>query len=432
MKTKKISRRSVGVAAAMVAAALSLSACGSGTTPSAEETGPVTIRFAWWGGDARQKLTQQAIDAFEAENPNITVEGEYSDWNGYWDKLATQVAANDAPDVFQMDEQYLREYSDRGALLDLKKLNGFQTGDIDEAVLKSGEVDGETFAVPASVNSFAVAANTQLLNQAGIALPDDKTWSWEDYESIAKQVAEKVPGTIGTGGGYSDPDLNTWARQNGDQLFDNESNVVIKPETVVSYWERMLRLSETGAAPSAAAIVEGSGGSINQSPLGTGKQALGIIFNNQISAYESAGQDLTLLRLPGESQAKARSAYYKPGMFWAVSSRTKHQAAAQKFLDFLANSETAGNILLTERGIPANTKVRNAIAEKLNPKDKEALDFINTIKDDVVSPPPITPSGASGTLQTFTRYSQDILFGRTSPEKAAPAFIEELRSSIKK
>ena len=159
---------------------------------------------------------------------------------------------------------------------------------------------------------------------------------------------------------------------------------------------------------------------------------MGIIFNNQLYAYESAGQDLTLLRLPGESQAKARSAYYKPAMFWSVSSRTKHQAAAEKFLNFLENSQTAGDILLTERGIPANTKVREAIADKLNPKDKAALDFINTIKDDVVDAPPITPSGASGTIATFTRYSQDILFGRTTPEKAAPAFIEELKSSIKK
>ena len=104
------------------ASALVLTGCGTGSNPAAEETGPVTIRFTWWGGDARQKATQKVIDAFHAENPNITVVGEYGDWNGYWDKLATQVAANDAPDIIQMDEKYVREYGDRGALLDLKKL----------------------------------------------------------------------------------------------------------------------------------------------------------------------------------------------------------------------------------------------------------------------------------------------------------------------
>ena len=72
-----------------------------------------------WGNDSRLKLTEEAVTAFEQANPGITVQVENSEFGSYWDKLATQTAANDAPDVIQMDESYIAAYGGRSALLDL-------------------------------------------------------------------------------------------------------------------------------------------------------------------------------------------------------------------------------------------------------------------------------------------------------------------------
>lgn len=110
-------RLSKSVAVAAVAA-LALTGCG-GSSGAENADGKTVLRFSWWGSDSRTQATNKIIEAFEAENPDIDVQGEYSDWSGYWDKLATQVASNDAPDIIQMDDKYLREYADRGALLDL-------------------------------------------------------------------------------------------------------------------------------------------------------------------------------------------------------------------------------------------------------------------------------------------------------------------------
>ena len=82
--------------------------------PSTEPTlsdEPVTLSFTWWGNDARHAITEQLIAAFEAEHENITIEPQYTDWAGYWDKLATTVAAGDAPDIIQMDEKQLSTYA---------------------------------------------------------------------------------------------------------------------------------------------------------------------------------------------------------------------------------------------------------------------------------------------------------------------------------
>lgn len=426
-------RKLIQMSAAIAASALVLTGCGTANTPAAEETGPVTIRFSWWGGDARQKATQKVIEAFEAENPNITVVGEYSDWNGYWDKLATQVAANDAPDIVQMDEKYVREYGDRGALLDMKKLTGLDTSGIEPDTLKSGEVDGKLVGLITGVTTYSILANPSVLEKAGVAMPDDTTWSWDDYKEIGQKISASGAGATGVGVGYSDVDLYLWARQNGDRLYDDSGKVVIKPETLVSFWKNIQGLSTSGAAGKPSTIIEGTAASLNQSSMAQNKMGLSGSFNTQLTAYSAAsGQELKLLRLPGESQAKERGAYYKASMFWSVSSRTKHQKAAEKFLNYLTNSQTAADIMLTERGIPANTKIRAAITPKLSPTDKAAIDFTDAIADEVRPAPPITPAGGSTILEILSRYTSDILFERTTPEKAAQPFIDELSSSLRK
>ena len=41
---------------------------------AAASDGEVTLRFSWWGGDARHKATEAACQAFMEKYPNIKVE----------------------------------------------------------------------------------------------------------------------------------------------------------------------------------------------------------------------------------------------------------------------------------------------------------------------------------------------------------------------
>ena len=109
-----------------VAAVLHAGCSAGGDAATELSDKPVTLRFTWWGNDARTAATQEVIAAFEKEYPNITIEPQFTDWAGYWDKLATETAANDTPDIIQMDEKYIATYGDRGALLDLKSRSATQ------------------------------------------------------------------------------------------------------------------------------------------------------------------------------------------------------------------------------------------------------------------------------------------------------------------
>ncbi|CAM3827413.1 ABC transporter substrate-binding protein [Kibdelosporangium persicum] len=409
-------------------------ACSSGSGADGElSTEPVTLRFTWWGADDRHKRTQQVIELFQKQHPNITVRGEFKEWNGYWDSLATTVAANDAPDIIQMDELYLASYAERGALLDLNEARKhLDTSGFDGKALATGAIDGKQYALPVGLAAYSVVVNTDLLAKYGVALPDDTKWTWEDLRKAGEQVSKAGGGTVWgiQSWGFNDAGgLHVWARQAGSALFDDQGKVVVPPKVLQDYWTYLLDIAKAGTAPPPPVTVEKASAGLNQSATATNTAAFAMWWNTQLTALTAAsGAKLKLLRLPGEAQAKAPAAYYKPSMFWSVSSRTKHPAEAAAFVNFLANNEEAAKVLLTERGVPANEKTRAAITGQLKETDKAAADFLGTLP--VSDPPRVTPNGASTIEAILKRHTENVLFGRATPEQTAAAFIKELQSEV--
>ncbi len=228
--------------------------------------------------------------------------------------------------------------------------------------------------------------------------------------------------------GFSDAGgLQIRARQAGGTLFDDKGKVAIPPEVLTRYFAYLLDLAHGGAAPPPPVTIEKAGGTLSQSAVATNSTAFGFCWNTQLTALSAAsGQKLKLLKLPGEAQAHAE--YYKPSMFWSVSARSQHPAEAALLLDFLANDPDAAKIMLTDRGVPANRTIRTAIDGGLKPTDKAAADYLNQIT--VTDPPRVTPNGASTVETILKRHTEDVLFDRATPDKAAQAFIAELQADI--
>ena len=59
----------------------------------------VTLRLAWWGNPTRDERTLKVVEMYMAQNPHVVIQTETTGWAGYWDKLASQAAANDLPDI---------------------------------------------------------------------------------------------------------------------------------------------------------------------------------------------------------------------------------------------------------------------------------------------------------------------------------------------
>lgn len=424
--------RAVGALAAAATVSFALSACGK-STPATNADGQVEIRFTWWGSDARVKITTAAIAAFEAANPGIKIKPEYGDWSGYWDKLATQTAGNDTPDVIQMDEKYIAEYSSRGALLDLSKQK-IDTTKLVADVMKSGENAAGRTGIPTGINAATIIANPKVFAAAGVPMPDDATWTWADYKRTSAEVtAKSKPGIFGSTAYSADQaSLGVWLRQRGKEFYSPEGKLGFAAADMEGWMTFLNELAEAKAIPPASQVIEEQAATLDQSATGTGKAALSFWWSNQLPALEkAAGTELKILRYPTMTgNAADAKLWYKASMLWSASSRTKHPAEAAKFIDFLVNSTAAGDALLADRGVAINTDVRAAVAPKMKAADVRVLNFIDAIKDQLGPIPPATPKGAGAMEDIIKRYASEVMFKRQTPAEASGKAVEEMSGAL--
>ena len=149
-----------------------------------------TLRFAWWGGDARHEATFEALKIFNAKYPKVKVEVEYQGYDGYHDKMFTQLASGTAPDLFQYNPENLPDIVGENKIesLDSYIKNGLlDLSNVADASLYDGKYDGKIYGIPMSTQTFCVMYNKNLFDEAKVVYPED-TWTWEDYDRIVKEL----------------------------------------------------------------------------------------------------------------------------------------------------------------------------------------------------------------------------------------------------
>lgn len=377
-------------------------------------------------------MNQDLIEAFQAQHPHITVIPEFGDIGGYWDKLSTQTAGNDTPDVLFMNEQNLPLYAGRGVLGDLSEY-GLDTSQINQSVIDSGTIDGALYGIPGGLNARGFLADPQVFDEAGIEMPDDATWTWEDYVEIATQVSRNTPdGVYGTQeyGFGVDMDMAVWARQHGQNLWEN-GQVGFQPELMAERWQISLDLIEAGAAPPASESLENQSGSLEQLPLATGRAALGPGWSSELQVLSNAsGRELQLLRTPGESQSERPGAYPRPGLLYTMSAASQYPEAAVTFIDWMVNSEEAGAVVKTEYGVPPSQQVQKLILPELNDVQVQAMEYVNQVAADAVDVPAPPPSAAGEMWTELSRLNEEVMFQQASPLEAAERFVSHAESLL--
>jgi multiple sugar transport system substrate-binding protein len=427
-----ISRRQFLTGAAVTAAAstVGLAACSKSDSGSSGD-GSATLALGWWGNPVRNKNTNKAIKAYTKANPKVTIKAQPGEWSSYWDKLATQTAGNNAPDVIQMDMAYISEYGAKGALLDLSKY--VDTSKFTEGTADAGKVDGKLVGINAGINALAFMINPKVFKAAGVDLPDDTTWTWDDYKEISAKITKNSPsGTYGSASLFSDNLLQTWLRQNGKDEYTADGKLGFTAEDIVPYLQMMVDFEKAKAIPPASAISEDQGKSTDQNMFATGKVGIQINWSNQLTTVtDSVGSEVKMLRYPTVTGNVAdRNAWYKASMLWSASSRTKYPEAAGKLIDWWVNSTECADINLDERGLPANADVAKEITPKLTKTGKTAAKFIADIKPELGKTPVPPPPGAGNLGDVLNRYQTDLLFGRTNVNDAAKKFVDEVNSNI--
>ncbi|WP_344803348.1 ABC transporter substrate-binding protein [Microlunatus ginsengisoli] len=418
-----------GLAAAATTIGLVGCAPGSGSSGGGASSGGGDLTFAWWGNDVRNKNTTSAIDAYKQANPGVSISPQPGEWASYWDKLATQVAGNTAPDIIQMDMAYISEYGNRGALLDL---SGVNTSKFVDGTVESGKINDTLYGVNAGINTVTIMANPKVFEKAGMDLPDDTTWTWDSLIDTAAEVASKAKLTFGAASLFnSDAMFSAYLRQNGKQLFTAQG-LGFEAGDAQAWFDLMVKGQKAGAIGTPAQLTEEATKSLDQSTLAVGTGAMQTYWSNQVEALnKAAGTELKILRFPSlAGKATERKAWYKASMLWSASARTKNPDAVVALIDWWVNSTESANINLAERGVPANGDIQSAITPKLSGAQQGVLKFINDIKPELSDTPIAPPPGGGKLGDVMLRYQTEVLFGRQSTADAAQKFVDEMKSNL--
>ena len=393
----------------------------------------VGLTFTWWGNEVRNANTSEMIAAYVEANPGITIEEQPGEWASYWDRLATQTAGNTAPDVIQMDMAYISEYGQRGALLDLAE-HGIDVSGFVEGTEASGDIEGKNYGVNAGINTPVIMVHADLLEELGIEMPDDTTWTWDDWLELATSISEASGGdVIGTSTFISnDSMLSGWLRQQGKELFVPGNEPGFTVDDIVTWLEYHQQFADAGAIPSPSQITEDSSVPLDQSMFVTGRTAMSMWWSNQLEAVEAAaGKEFPFLRFPSiAGDALQRKAWYKASMLWSVSARTAHPEESVALINWLINSTEANEIQLAERGIPANSEVASAIEPLLSDGQQRVLTFIDDIVPELGETPIAPPPGGGQLSPLLLRYATDMLFGNIGAREAAEGFYDELTAAL--
>ncbi|MEV0890076.1 extracellular solute-binding protein [Promicromonospora sp. MEB111] len=392
----------------------------------------VTLRLSWWGEADRNATTDDVVADFMTEHPNITVETEPSDFESYFDKIATSTAASDAPDVMALGGAYPLEYGAKGALVDLGTLGEqLDMSAFNEAALSGATYEDAVYGAPTGGNAIGLLANPRIFEEAGVELPDDETWTWDEFADLAAEISDEHPDDDTYGFEMQVTDiLGSYAGQRGTGIYDWDGQLAVDTDTLVDFWDLELGLVESGAQPSAEVTTEFQGQSPELTLMGTGKAAMGFVYSNLLGTYaDASGDDLVLLKIPGEQEFEHPGVTVLPSQYWAVSSQSEHPEASALLVDYLVNSPEAGSKILADRGLPFNTEVFSAIEGDLSPKDAESGAYVQEIGE-TAEPAPPQPEGGSILNDTTILYDSEVLFGTMTPQEAAEAWTADMSAAL--
>lgn len=413
-----------------------MSACGSnaGSGDSSQASGnngkaageeKVELRVMWWGDQTRADITTAMLKKFEEKNPNIKVVPEFSPFDGYFDKLNTQLASGTAPDLFTLGSNIL-EYATRDVLLDLTSYvgNELDTSKMSPSLINLNTFNEKLQGISIGANSTAILANTGLFEKAGVELPS-KDWTWDDFVGINDKIAAVGDGIYGSYDYSGEMDqFGVYLTQRDKKIYDEPTHQLgFAADDVVNWltlWEGMRK---SGGIVTPELQVSADPDDTSMSLVPKGQAAMQFIPTNQFADFQKMSQDkLALIPVPKGPNGSMISVQSSQNVVGYAN--TKHPKEVAMLIDFWVNDPDAAKILGNNRGVPVSSEMRAVLKEEASETDKVVYDYLDIVAVDDVEPLYNVP-GSNEFKQELLKASQNVAFGRMDITKAANDFYTQ-------
>lgn len=409
-------------------------AANTGTTDAqsskaADGKEPITLRFSWWGSQARNDQTLKVVDMFQKENPWITVDSEYVGWDVYWENLSTQIASGEMPDVLQHDYRYLETYVGKNLLMPIDGFIGkeLDLSNVGDATLTGGKVNGKLYGVPMGMNCFSVIYDVNRFKEAGVAEPDFG-WTYDDFLNTCRTFKDKL-GIYGCDLTNFEDHVLYFLRSKGVTLYSQTGKGLGYDDDSIleECFQRRLDMVREKLLPAPDVAKQASG--TEDSLIIRGKAAMVTYWSNAAAAVANATDDVIKVA-PVYGPDADKGLYIKPSMFASISANTKYAAESAMLIDYITNNVDANKVMMGERGVPISSKIREALTPDLDETGKAIFDLLDYAQEHSSPINKPDPEGAGQVVELLQNLEEKVLYEQITPAEAAATFRKEATSIL--
>lgn len=402
----------------------------------------VNMQVAWWGSQNRHDRTIKVLEMFMQKNPNVKLTWEFAAFNDYWTRLTTQAAGGNLPCLIQHDYQYIGDWVKRDLLMPLDEYvqNGtIDTKDVDEGYLQGGRLgpDNKLYAISLGTNTQSLIVDTQMWQEAGVALPKPE-WTWKEFEQTITQLHDKL-GKYGMSTSMDDNQVfKLWVKQHGATLYNKEGTALgyEDDKIFVDFFNMLKGWMDKGVIPTREFEVSQGDVGIEDNIFVRQEAPMMYAHSNQIVAVASAagGRELAVFPFPKQEGANPEPGnYLKPSQFWSITAGCPKEQAdvAAQIINVFTNDLEANDVLAAERGVPISKAVQEHLKPKVDPAQQKAFELLAYVEEhhsELDAPDP--PNSRQVIDEAYVPLMDQVLYGQMSPEDAAKQFREQANALL--
>lgn len=337
------------------------------------------IELNYWRIFDDQDAFEEIITAYKALHPNITINYRKFRFEEYEQALLEALAEDRGPDIFSINEGWIREYQTKLTPMPaditlvyqytkgtVKKETAYELrtkkapslreikADFADTVYEDVVLDGQVYGLPLSLETLVMFYNKDILNKSGIAqIPTN----WKDFqEAVQKSTRFDTAGNIiqagaALGTGYnidrSFDILSVLMMQNGAEMTDANGNATFTKSINKDYFPGVeaIRFYLDFSAPVKSVYTWNEDMTNSFDTFLSGKLAFMFGYNYHIPSIKSRAPKLNLGIAPIPQINPDNPANYANYFVESVSKKSEHQNEAWDFILFATKQEQVTKFL---------------------------------------------------------------------------------------
>lgn len=359
-------KRLTGILGFTAVLAMLIASCGQAATPVDTEA-PLApagvVELVYMRQAEGVDIELEIIEEFNKAHPNIHVAVDSVPAADNYSKLALTTESGTPPDVYMT--YFTIGAATNGLAMDLTPFVEKEGDAFWNAYVPAGwefnMYAGKIYGIPYRVAPNVIILNKKVAEDAGVPIPSNRGWSWDEFVAFAQKLTDPAKGIYGyclTGSAEAtgtDAQFQMWLVSNGGKMINNDGlSGFNSPEGVetlqfLSDLQHVYKITPPGTTSATEVICPDL--------LASGKVAMWMDVSIWEGIIKNVHPDLDTMLLP--MPTNGAQAALNAGTGFAMSPMTRHPDEAWEFMKYLASDPVQKRWAMAAGWQPGNVAVLN-------------------------------------------------------------------------